>query len=395
MSEAIPEKVFYRTNHRSRKNIVNNFVMNQVDANITTNFIQNVKPSDIVKYYITNESYALPLLMEAVFLYARNGHSGVVSVTLNLTKDDAVATLLEQTLGLSRNGTVTPTDDQILLAKKSSESINKLNSLKTAVGEFVKPNSTQTNISLVTNTTNLFENMANILVKISFLLGARNASGFTETVQKLNQAKEAIKTQYQPNNNLKKLSNQTDEALIVQMVLNNERQELEEGYKQLAAIAAAVEADNSISNKEQTYNQLRQQKEAYNQNVAKLSKIVQNIEKKSGNESIDAQMEQISKQKSKLNAAQINNQKLYTDLATKINESKKKINNLQRNLAALEEQKQTAASQANQLARSKEELEALQKTWDNQKTQNMARLQREIENQKEMKRVLAQLHEKK
>lgn len=395
MSEAIPEKVFYRTNHRSRKNIVNNFVMNQVDANITTNFIQNVKPSDIVKYYITNESYALPLLMEAVFLYARNGRSGVVSVTLNLTKDDAVATLLEQTLGLSRNGTVTPTDDQILLAKKSSESINKLNSLKTAVGEFVKPNSTQTNISLVTNTTNLFENMANILVKISFLLGARNASGFTETVQKLNQAKEAIKTQYQPNNNLKKLSNQTDEALIVQMVLNNERQELEEGYKQLAAIAAAVEADNSISNKEQTYNQLRQQKEAYNQNVAKLSKIVQNIEKKSGNESIDAQMEQISKQKSDLNAAQISNQKLYSDLAKKINESKKKINSLQRNLAALEEQKQTAASQANQLAKSKEELEALQKTWDNQKTQNMARLQREIENQKEMKRVLAQLHEKK
>ena len=47
------------------------------------------------------------------------------------------------------------------------------------------------------------------------------------------------------------------------------------------------------------------------------------------------------------------------------------------------------------LYKDKEELEALQKTWDNQKTQNMARLQREIENQKEMKRVLAQLHEKK
>jgi chromosome segregation ATPase len=391
MSEANPVKIFYRTNHQPRINTVDNFVMNQVDADSTTKFIQNVKQSDIVKYYITNESYALPLLMEALFLYARNGRSGV-SVTLNLTKD--VPTSLKQILGLSNNVTEA-TNEQLLLARRSRESINKLNTLKTAVGEFVKPSSTQSDISLATNTPNLFENIANILVKISFMLGARNASGFNETVQKLNVAKDALKEQYQQNNNLKKLSNQPDDKLIAQMVLNNERQELDEGYKQLAEIAAAVEADNSIGNKEKTYNQLLEQKKKYNQNVAELSKIVQNIETKSGNQSIDARIAEISSQKSALNAAKNINQKMYNELAQKLKISKDEINKYQKNLVVLEQQKQMAASQTNQLAQTKNKLEALQKTWDNQKTQNIARLQRDIENQKEMKRVLAEYLQKK
>jgi hypothetical protein len=86
---------------------------------------------------------------------------------------------------------------------------------------------------------------------------------------------------------------------------------------------------------------------------------------------------------------------MYNELAQKLKISKDEINKYQKNLVVLEQQKQMAASQTNQLAQTKNKLEALQKTWDNQKTQNIARLQRDIENQKEMKRVLAEYLQKK
>ena len=389
MNTLPPSQIYYRSNNEAPHNVVDDFQMDKTSLLPTESFLSVVLPRDTVKYYITNENYALPLLMEAAYLHGRNSAS--VSMNVNLLKEP------NANLGkFSRNSS-----NVSALASRTFESYNKLNSLKNNLKTLIDSQAGFEQIA--TDSADLFVRVASLLVKSALLLGAHHIKDFGDTIKQLNEAK-ASYSAYFSKNDMVKLSNQSDEKLFNQIVLSNEREELEKGYKDLSTLATNTETELMTESGQEEQRRadvqrLRQEKVNHNAKVSNLRKKVQEYETKSvrdADETFKERIGKIQQNKSNLNAKLQSNQtryeqmyKEYEQLKKQLENSKIKSNQYARELANIEEEKvRISEIEKSELELAKTELQALEQTWDTKKNQNIQRLEMEIENQQKMKASL-------